>query len=458
MSDILLATVTAAVAAATASPAIPGPYNGSLGLVDMAKPVDYTTDYGKVVLTNNNYSLRGTMKYYIYLAQGKPAAATAVTQEHLDVAVPWLRKAIARERIYTVLHRAKVPISFRANDVVPAVTVAQGGTEDRVVDELYRILTNGELMDAKIAKEGRDILLSIIANAIHRKQNNGHSWFTRSMSDPSSLTAKACAVAAENSHEFAAFMRSYGHDINHHLTDDALHEIAMVLVGKDSNAYVVQAATTAAANMYAGADITGKRPSEIFKLPDSCGDRYPPGELGKAAMIVGLSFMEAMLADITGKAKVTGDQSIRTNIGILLAHVKSDNVGRTSVKAIEAFMGPALAFGHGYAQEAGIISTGQYKAFDSHAARYAGDDARGKALAILMKSVAPHPEAVAASVTALVNTIGVAFNGISSHHALGVSNLDTHDPDSLAVEIAENESSRLMKMMARNASSGGAIP
>lgn len=448
---VLISELNAAVAA-NASPPIPGPYNGTLGTVDMAKPVDYSSDWGKVCVVSNNFSLKETLRYYIWLAQEKPAANRTLIQDDVDKVLPALRRAIARERIYTIFKRSGVRPEFRASDIAPVV--ATGGVNDTVLKELYGLLTGSETADIGIAEEGRHVLLSLMANAIHRSQHNSHSWFTKEMNNPNSLTYKACAVAAEGTVAFAAFMRKEGHDINHHLTDRCLDKMALALVGKEEPHALIPPAPPSGANrvpgpedMYAGEDIRGKRVCDIFKLPESCIDRYPPGELGKAALIIGLGYLLSMINAITAKVKVEGTGAVTSNLTLFASAARTQTLGRNLLNSIESALGPVLSFAHGFAIENGTLALEAYPAYDSHAKRFAGDSADGKAFAMVLKSVNPHPEAVGSAVANLVNRIGAAVNGLSAVASTTVGNLTAHDGTKVTVKVAPTETDRMLSIM-----------
>ena len=229
--NLALADLNARVTHANAAPAIPPIYNGSLGRVDIAKPVDYTDDWGKVHIDAGRYCLAGTIRYYLWLAQDKPVAQTALTQDHLNKSLKWVARAIAKDRILTIMHHSGIVQVHRANDMAPAVSDAI--ISDRLVNELYGLLTADEVMDALVAIEGRYVLFAFVACAAHRAMFNDHSWFTREMRNPKSLTYKLCAIAAEDKDSFASWMRECGHDILHHIASGALENMAMALVGKE---------------------------------------------------------------------------------------------------------------------------------------------------------------------------------------------------------------------------------
>jgi phage gp16-like protein len=84
---------------------------------------------------------------------------------------------------------------------------------------------------AKLASDSRFVLLCLLANAIHRKQVNGHNWITEDTSRNNTPAKKATSIAAAESGAFAEFMARYGHDLWHFLNDSSLYSAADHLTG-----------------------------------------------------------------------------------------------------------------------------------------------------------------------------------------------------------------------------------
>jgi hypothetical protein len=456
----LLATLQGRIAHANASAAFPTPYNGTLGAVDMSKPVDYVEDMGKVVLRAANYDLKATMKYLIWVVQGKPALADApaLTQDDIDkLHVPFLQ-AIARERIYTVMNKAQVLPTFRSSDTVTLDATANYYQNDRAMNEIYALYTGTAEKDSAVATEGQFMLLSIVANAIHREQNKGHNWFTDKTDQKGTLTFKACAVAGIDTAKFMAWMKLHGHDVNHHLPDSKLNDMALALTGKEeatarSRVPAAGAGANAAAgpgDMYAGQDIRGCTVYEIFNLDEAACDRYPPSELGKSALIVGLDHTGSMVTAICAKVLVAGADTISGNLEALANHLRANDVGRNSLRSLETSFGKVMSFAHGFHIENDTLVKETFPAYDNHASRYPGDQVDGQALAKVLKSIQAHPKAVETAIVNLINRIGSSVTSLIANPAINTAaiGLAAHVPAGVTVEVAENEGDRMTRMIA----------
>jgi hypothetical protein len=444
---ISLAELATAAArpAATEAPAVAADWNGTLGKVDLAKPSDYTGDFGKLITVRDNLSLADTLEYYMWLCQDKPKVDTPVTQDHLDRFIPFAREIIARYRIYKIFHHAGKAPTFRKSDTLDVGFCPVVAKKNREVREIVAMLTTEGAMEDEIAKVGRNILYSFPANGIHREQHDLHNWFTEEMKNPRSPTSKALGVAGRNKEEFRVFMEGRGHDGNHHLPDEMLDAYSKVICQVDTD-LEIPAGTSI---MYGGRDIAGMKVYKIFDLGESVKGRYPAGILGKAAIIIGLSMFQAMISHLATRVKIVGIKPILINVTRLTERVKDASFPHKVLLRLGTTLGPQFAVTYGFLLHSNILEEEDYKAFSNHASRYPAEMASGKSLASALKRAAPHREAITgAIVTALTSmaesltTAAAIDTGAGGGAAVApvLTNLEKVKLDDIVAEVGKVDS------------------
>jgi hypothetical protein len=254
-------------------------------------------------------------------------------------------------------------------------------------------------------------------------------------------------------------MREHGHDGNHHLTNESLDAIASALTGAELAPSAVPAAApgggavAGAEDIYAGVDIRGRTITDIFRLTEAAIDRYPPGELGKAAMIVGLGYISTMVRSICSKVKVEGADMISANLNTIAGWLGDNTIGRPSIKGMEALVGDLMAFAHGFCVDANVLELDRYRAFDNHAARHPTEEADGRDLSKLLKTITPHVEAVAGAIAGLISRVGTAVNALKAVGALpgGAAALPDFDRAALKIDVAEAGMDKMVGIMQKMA-------
>jgi hypothetical protein len=417
MTSITLDDLKAALASGKPAPPIASDWNGSLGTVDLAKPTDYTGDQGKIVVSNGAFDLGETLMYHMWVIQGKPDAAADATQDHITRFTGIAREMIARYRVYAIFHHAGSGPVFRASDTLSKSPVPSAALKTKEVQELANILTTTGAYEEAIAAAGQMVLYSIVANAIHREQNDGHSWFSDEMNNPRSPTAKTIGVAGRLKTTFADYMAKRGHDGNHHLTDDTLAAYAKVLTGEDALMTVV----SSSAKMYNGVDIRGMPVAKIFDLGESVKGRYPAGKLGKAAIVIGLGMFKAMVSHLCNRVKIDGVSGLADNATNLSEKVSKNTYPHAVLLAVGQSMGPAFALTYGFLTKAGVLGPEQYRAFANHAKRYPAELASGESMAIALKRTAVHKEAIAGSIIGALAAIARALENAAATKVVAIA-------------------------------------
>lgn len=447
---------------------IPNGYNGELGEVDLSMPGDFVGAVGKIVMTAaNQYDLHSNLKYQLWVTQGCPVQAAdaavaddmAVTEEHFRAYWPRFCNVVNRYKVYSVLHEAGHAPAFRQNDVVNAI--ANRPQADEFVAKLYRHMTQSVAVQLTVAQSACHLLHSFVANSIHRKQNADHSWFTNATMNSNSLTGKTLSVAGIDRDAFRDYMLIHGHDANHHLTSQSIEDIAGVLTGHIV-AQVPLAQPGAAPVNYGGRNIRGQNVHDVFTLSQAAKDRWPPADLGKAALLVGLDMIGAMITDMATKVKLTNAAVMATKAADIAVTLRRHEVTRAQFTAAEAAMGDMLAFTCGYVLKARLIEEGSYPAFESHANRYPAGKARGMSVASAVKLCRAHDEAVAGAIVSALGALGTALDATGGSVALpapgGIPGLNDVPFSALGpvqgaqvrAQVGEDPTIRMMAAMAGN--------
>lgn len=237
-----------------------------------------------------------------------------------------------------------------------------------------------------------------MANAIHREQHGDHSWFTHEMNNRRSPTSKCLTIAGADHDKFKDYMTLYGHDGNHHLTFASISRMAKVLTGEES--LVIAAGTN-----IGGEDLSGKEIATWLDLGEAVKGRFPAGVLGKAALIIGLELVDAMIVNLSSRVKITGAAPISHNSSMLAARMKSTNLTHAQIIKVGSTLGPLISLVYGFCTSAKVVDEEDYKAFANHAKRYPAKVAVGASLAKTLSRTAPHREAITGSVIASLASI-----------------------------------------------------
>jgi len=402
------------ITAGTPATAAPSDWNGSIGAVDLAKPVDYTTEWGKLIKMDNDpthWSLRATLVYYIWLAQDKHIVAAGnallpLTPEQITKIVPYARILIGRYRVYRLATNADLDFTYRAADLLPATEIPLTSQHTLAADHIYQALVATGDMEALIADAARMVMFQVIANAIHREQNDGHEWFGTAMTNSTSPTSKTLGVAGRDKEKFKTHMSTHGHDSGHHLADLTLDGLAKMLAGTSG-------AIFSHATMYRGEDVNGSSFNTVVNLGASAKGRYPAGVLGKAAMITGLSYAEAMVTTLSSKALLSGHAPIAKNISTMVSTVRNTNYNHEQILTISNRLGPTLSFVYGFCEESGMLQEGDTTAYASHSKRHIAEKASGTSLAMTFARATPHAQAVQGAIIAALVKLSDTIAGVA---------------------------------------------
>jgi hypothetical protein len=260
--------------------------------------------------------------------------------------------------------------------------------------------------------------------------------------------------------DFTSWMTdmSQGHDGNHHLLDDSLEAILDSLVGI-TPAVGKQGAT------YAGEDVTGQLLEDVVKMGEACTDRWPPGQLGKAAIIIGVEMMIAMVGHICTKLKVDGVARVASSAERMVGAIKAAEFHRDDLTRMNAALQSVISLAKGYVVEASLYEEDTHAAFDSHANRSVGKVSAGRALAQAVSVATPHSEAITDAVVSMIGSIAVAIDSAAAVNAsvdggavqplVDPADRINLDLSKVSVKVGVSDAERVMKTMLASGAGGG---
>jgi hypothetical protein len=211
-----------------------------------------------------------------------------------------------------------------------------------MADAIYHALLNDQNDVSNMRANAAFVTYTVVANALHRHGTNGHNFITRGLNDPTTVASKMPALAGAQNKEFANFLKHWGHDAWHFLSDVGLTKLANIITGEHT-------AVAEAQSKYEGMDVSNQQIHILLKLPESVTDRYPPGTLGVSSLIIGIDFVKAMFNSIF--IHMSSDQLpfIIRSLTAMKNYISNSSIERQDLLALRQHMGPTVAFSLGYA-------------------------------------------------------------------------------------------------------------
>jgi hypothetical protein len=356
----------------------------------------------------------------IGLALLSKAVGNTVTAEVLTAHQDIIGIRISQWAIMRVLHSCGWNPVVRATDRVPhdkwqEVVEASTGVDDHaaylasLIKITSRIIANEPLV-ASLATKSKFVVYALIANGIHRVQCEGHNWMTRQAKNPGSVAYRAHAVAGQDAEDFQAFMASgegcTGHDMWHFLDEATLATACEALCGV---APIVAAVTYDGIDNVAGA---GTTVADILQVSDSAKDRYPPGKLGRSALLTGLDMVVEMFTLLGAKlalpyasALVALAVSIRTRLAEPAAGGALD---RAALLEVKARLTPAVcvAYGFCYGDAAAVLKAEPPASLKKFSEINSTHTCIGKAMWEVYKNMSSDKAAVKATIITALTQIG----------------------------------------------------
>jgi len=371
-------------------------WNGNLGNVDISKPVDFVDEASKWVLTAaGGISLTRTIRKIL---RDQVAVGVAVNQAAIDAAIPIIGRKVAAYELMSLAAKSGIAINFRNSDCVDDATAqVDEGKENPNVDVTAQgveaMIEGNEIARAEALAESHLVLYALIANAIHREKNAGHSWFTADTNKRGTDAYKACKVGGKYTNDLRAFMAECGHDMWHLLTDDTMNDVVNGFTG-------TVVVVIAQAINYNGIAVQGMNLHDVVGLADSAVDRWPVGVLGKSALVLGVRNIYFMLNMICSKTVVEDAKEIEAAIDDAAHEINTRLPNRAAVLRAKDHYANAIAIAYGF----GTAFPDVAEELEAHPSlvKYIGDYpsivASGKALGKIVKSMEPAEEVLEASI------------------------------------------------------------
>lgn len=426
-------------------------YNGSAGRVNLATPVDHIEPKEKIVVgVNDTMDLTRTIAYRLLIAQGaEPGTMIPLTVAHIEATAEDIGLVISMWTIYRVGSASRIAIGFRASDVVSAAAfdAMTGATHlltSAAAIEAHLFDEENVSMATMIQGNSRNLLLAIVANAIHRSQNEGHNWLTASANDRSSMTFRALAVAGAHKDEFSKFMHNHGHGVLHHLTTETINRLADAITGED------EAVVRDEALVYNDALINGTAMHLVFPMTESARDRWPVGQMGKAAIIVGLDEVSSMVSDIVSRLSVANSGALSVRIGLMRnAMAEAVAMPRPDLLAIRAVLSEVICIAFGYVEESGGHVAFNHPAVANLAKTNSASTNLGSSLYDAVAKAPANREAVAGAIGAALERIAMSMENAANLFPGGVAYPPPIELGEVILGESEDERMRAMLELAR---------
>jgi hypothetical protein len=165
---------------------------------------------------------------------------------------------------------------------------------------------------------------------------------------------------------------------------------------------------------------------ELIAVGQAAKDRFPPGTMGKSALITGVSLAIAMIRHIARKVSIPQSSAILSSMEAAAVSLAARDLTREDLVGAKNSMGQQIATAWGYCRELTELEqlANMYQSLVNFAQRYPSAVASGATLARLMKEVVPDPTAVEDAIVGAMMSMSTMHAGL--HHALGYTN---HLPD-----------------------------
>jgi len=395
--------------------AFPRGLNGMFGEADLSRPEAHVDKKNKIVVDDAGaFDLRGCVGYALWAAQEFPDADTAVTSAHMEAAFPTICIRYAQHVLLALIAASDARVNLRRSDTVSAAEWAASANHaraDNAAERLAGYITANPGMASHLFTPSKNVVLAIVANAIHRYHCEGHNWFTADTENPKTATGRAVAVAGANKDGFKRFMRTWGHDCWHFLSHQSLNDVADLLVGQVNR-------DLPDGTRYGGRDVGGSSVCDAVNIGEAAIDRWPCGVLGKASILVGLDLMKTMIGSLVSKMAIADAAELNVATDTLRKAIAGYGGDRNDLIVLRNCLEPALciSFGFVYASPLRRSDRDEHAAIERMASRNIADTANGELLYTHWHDIEGDKKAVGTFVGALIG--GLAKNIESATAAL----------------------------------------
>jgi len=393
-------------------------FNGHLTGVAVAAPADSIAQSQKLVVdAQSQVHIPATLALTLWHIQGQPAAATAITQAQADQLTERVANLLAQQVILSVYLNAGGEVELRSSDLVtlPRFHTILGPSANPLLlftDRLLGYLHNPDNSDqlASIMVNSRLVLLSIVANALHRRKLNGHNWLTEKTRAKGSETNRCVAVAGDARDAFTTFMERHGHDLNHYLEDDTLYGLTDALTG-------IAEVLAGVGSEVGGRDVEGVALSVVFPIGDAGVDRWPVGTLSLAGIMVGLSCVASMLNEMGSKVTLAFLPSMLQSLATIKATLSGEILQRPAVLALRVALGPIIGLAAGFcsgspALEDMVLSSDAVKAV---LVAHPQEGTLGATLSKRVRELEADPEALGLMILSVLTRVNAAVTSVKQN-------------------------------------------
>lgn len=322
----------------------PAHFNGWSGMVDMGSVSDFVSDDYKWRLNDaHNPDPVATIACRLDVLKAKN-----VTLSFAELAVANTTQLGLVFGVSALIHNfakcqrgdAACQIIIRASDQFPEAA-SEEATE--ISQKFLSLWSENAVMREKANQQNGMILMAVLANAIHRKQKEGHNWITAEMDTPSTPAHRALDVATTAQIDaFSSFMSRHGHGLLHFLGDICLYDLADALSGENP-AEIGENIVVSGSEKAAGTQL-----HRIYVLNEKATKRWPPSVFGGAALHIALSVGPVVIQNLASK--------IHINAAVLttrMARLKTqlNGMDRANLTATAAAHESMTAMLIGYASE-----------------------------------------------------------------------------------------------------------
>jgi hypothetical protein len=407
----------------------PADHNGVVGSFSIANPVDTIDPKYKVCCSNGNaFNLRYTIALALYYAVYPPGSSTAtevaLTEAHVSNAMELIGIRITQQNFIALVKSCNDPpvLHARVGDALtPAICNTMPGFTVMLhhADVVYKTLVDNPEVLAGILGNSDLVIMALVANALHRKQSDGHNWFSGQGASPGSASYRLLGIAGGKKAEFDKFMRSWGHDLWHFCPDEVIYKLADMVCGNFLTGYPWVVAANDGENAvfeYAGRNVAGQEIQDVLKMPDSTTDRWPPGTLGVASVLKGLDAVSAMLVAISVKCSVKGAEELVSQVNSLRISIGDTQLTRSELSELRGHLGKTISIGYGFlkADSSYAVTAGNSPALEKFASNYPTELATGTALYKLLGGVDATQESSSGFVSSLMNEVIRSIAGAST--------------------------------------------
>lgn len=408
--DTVFTTIDAVKAAL---PAVTVGINGAGGSASLSTSILHVDKSNKGVIgVNNGYLVGKSVGYAIWAAQGFPATVLDVTADHVTSAASGIANALYRYAVWDLAAAGNIVLQVRANDMMREVDY-DAVTDIAKVTAFGEHIARGYVDDADfaaiVAPAPRIAFAGLAANALHRHACEGHNWFTGETSKKSSVTGRLLKVAGGEIGMFTMFMTKYGHDMWHFLATPSMMGLMDAFTGHT----VVNLAAGYRIN---GVIATGRQynMSEAIGYGPAVTDRWPPGTIGKSAIIVAVPVIVSMFDHLT--MKLVGLDILafsKSAMGVMIS-LRTAQPTRDELVALRGAFQTITSQAVGFAAAVDAESAERFASLAAFASRDQQSYDAGRVLGKWAKGKDMVDDAVVNRVKGLISTATISMDNIAS--------------------------------------------